>query len=53
MKQKHKLIDIDGSVYTQHGMYNMATQKPYVEIMRNGEHYCYMPWGLRWSREEQ
>ena len=38
------MIDIDGAVYTMKGQYNHSTQKPYVEILRDGEHYAFMPW---------
>ncbi len=32
--------------FTLHGKYNMETKKPYVEIKRNGEHYCYSPYSI-------
>ena len=32
--------------YTLHGRYNHETEKPYVEIKKNGEHCCYAPWSL-------
>jgi len=34
----------DLAQYTLHGRYNHSTEKPYVEIKKNGEHYCYAPW---------
>ena len=34
----------DRQQYTLHGRYNHSTEKPYVEIKKNGEHYCYAPW---------
>ena len=40
------MIDVDGSVYTYEGRYNHSTEKPYVEIFKDGEHYAYMPWSL-------
>ena len=40
------MVDIDGAKYTIHGRYNTETKKPYVEIEKNGEHYCYAPWSL-------
>ena len=35
--------------YTQHAGYNMETKKPYVEIKKNGEHCCYVPWEV-WKK---
>ena len=32
--------------FTLHGKYNMETKKPYVEIKKNGEHYCYSPYSI-------
>ena len=32
--------------YTLHGRYNNETEKPYIEVKKNGEHYCYAPWSL-------
>ena len=40
-KQKKDLAQ-----YTLHGKYNPNTQKPYIEIKKNGEHYAYAPWNL-------
>ena len=39
----------DLAQYTQHAGYNEVTKKPYVEIKKNGEHYCYMPWEV-WKK---
>ena len=36
----------DLAQYTLHGRYNHSTQKPYIEIKKNGEHYAYAPWNL-------
>ena len=36
----------DMAQYTLHGRYNNSTEKPYVEIKKNGEHYAYAPWSL-------
>ena len=36
----------DRMQYTLHGQYNHKTSKPYIEIKKNGEHYCYAPWSL-------
>ena len=36
----------DLAQYTLHGRYNHSTEKPYVEIKKNGEHYAYAPWNL-------
>ena len=41
--------DKDLAQYTQHAGYNEVTKKPYVEIKKNGEHYCYIPWEV-WKK---
>ena len=35
--------------YTAHAGYNMDTKKPYVEIKKTGEHYCYIPYSI-WKK---
>jgi len=34
------------SKFTLHGRYNHETLKPYVEIKKDGEHYCYSPYSI-------
>ena len=38
--------------FTQHARYNYETKKPYVEIKKDGEHYCYIPWSV-WKKQEK
>ena len=36
-------IDIDGSKYTLNAKWNPDKKKCYVDIQKDGEHYCYAP----------
>ena len=44
--EKQYIEDVDGTIYTFQGHYNTETKKPYVEVLKDGKHYAYMPWSI-------
>ena len=44
--------DIDGSIYTLHSKWNPSINKCYVEIKKDGEHYCYSPLSI-WTQAQK
>ena len=47
------MVDVDGTKYTIHGRYNTETKRPYVEIKKDGEHYCYAPYSIFKDKESE
>ena len=47
------MVDVDGTKYTMHGRYNTETKRPYVEIKKDGEHYCYAPFSMFKDKESE